>query len=121
MQLSQEGRRESTGRYDITTREGRARVRSALPKANGEGKSSVKVAYFWIDGAPLTMSAEGKSVCVSLVLLTNASRMEELQNLWNDTRVVTAGIWKVPPSNRESRSLKVSLTGISRCPKIVCT
>ncbi len=49
---------------------------------------------------------EGKSVSVSLVLLTNASRMEELRNLWNDARVVTAGIWRVPPSNRESRSLK---------------
>jgi hypothetical protein len=93
MQSSQEGRRESTGQYDIATREGRARVQSAQPKANGEGKSSVEVAYFFlIDGAPLKMSAEGKSVCVSLVLLTNASRMEELRNLWNDAQVVTAGI-----------------------------
>jgi hypothetical protein len=57
--------------------------------------------------APLKDDIEGKSVSVSLVvLLTNASRMEELQNLWNDARVVTAGIWRVPPSNRESRSLK---------------
>ena len=71
-------------------REGRARVQSAQPKANGQGKSSVKAAYFSIDGAPLEMSVEGKSVCVSLVLLTNALRMEELQNLWNDARVVTA-------------------------------
>jgi hypothetical protein len=106
MQLSREGRRESTWRYNIATREGRARVRSAQPKANGKGKSSVEVAYFSIDGAPLKMSAEGKSVCISLVLLTNASKMEELRNLWNDARVVTAGIWRVPPSNRESRSLK---------------
>ena len=56
--------------------------------------------------APLKDDIEGKSVSVSLVLLTNASRMEELRNLWNDARVVTAGIWRVPPSNRESRSLK---------------
>jgi hypothetical protein len=27
-------------------------------------------------------------VCVSLVLLTNALRMEELPNLWNDARAV---------------------------------
>jgi hypothetical protein len=75
MQLSQEGCRESTGRYDIATREGRARVQSAQPKANGEGKSSVEVAYFLIDGAPLKMSAEGKSVCVSLVK-TDESKMD---------------------------------------------
>jgi hypothetical protein len=77
-----------------------------------------KVVMYWQSSAPpsmraqqgsliemlpptaLKMSAEGKSVCLSLVLLTNASRMEELQNLWNDARVVTAGIWRVPPSNR---------------------
>ena len=68
--------------------EKRARVQSAQPKAKGEGKCSVEVALINHDGAPLKMRIEGKSVCINLVLLTNASRMEELWNLWNDLWVV---------------------------------
>jgi hypothetical protein len=36
--LAQEGCCESTGRYEIATREGRARAQSAQPKAEGKGK-----------------------------------------------------------------------------------
>jgi hypothetical protein len=45
------------------------------------------VPYLFTGATSLKMSVEGKSVCVSLVLLTNALRMEELRNLWNDARV----------------------------------
>jgi hypothetical protein len=89
MQLLQAGCHKSTRGYDIATREGRARVQSAQPKAKGKGKSSIEITLNDRNGAPLNMSIKGGNVCVSLVLLVNASRMEELRNLWNDARVVS--------------------------------
>jgi hypothetical protein len=52
-------------------------------KPAARARAALRLLIFSIDGAPLKMSVEGKRVCVSLVLLTNASRMEmeELQNL----------------------------------------
>jgi hypothetical protein len=50
-------------------------------KSQRQGQEQRQGCLFLINGAPLKMSVEGKSVRVSLVLLTNASRMDELQNL----------------------------------------
>jgi hypothetical protein len=84
-----------------------------MSTAKGKGKSSVEVALIDRDGAPLKMSIKGKSVCISLVLLANNSKLEELQNLWNDAQVVSelsdegqTMARQVPPSNRESHSLQ---------------
>jgi hypothetical protein len=40
VQASQEGRRESTGRYKIATQEGRVRALSVQPSAKGDGEHS---------------------------------------------------------------------------------
>jgi hypothetical protein len=49
---------------------------------NGPGRQhTLNLSYYM---TAFKMSVEGKSVCVSLGLLNSTSRMEELQNLWND-------------------------------------